>query len=112
MTKKTNILILTETDACCGPIAAAFLRDYSPHNVVVSAGRTPAESVDPLAVMVMKECLVDLEGYVPRSIETIDPKDFDVVYECPEPTCQDTIEAYREMRDFIKNEAYLFGREL
>ncbi len=112
MTKKTNILILTETDACCGPMAAAFLRDYSPSNVVVSAGRIPAESVDPMAVTVMKECLIDLEGYVPQSIETVDLNDYDVVYECPEPTCQNTIEAYREMRDFIKNEAYLFGRKL
>ncbi len=93
-------------------MAAAFLRDYFPRNVVVSAGRNPSESVDPMAVTVMKECLIDMQDYVPQSIEAVDVKDYDVVYECPDPSCPNTIEAYREMRDFIKNEAYLFGCKL
>ena len=107
-----RILVLTDTDACCGPMAAAFLRDYSPTLEVLSAGRDPSMSVDPMAVTVMRECLIDMAGYVPRSLEAVDVKDFDKVYECPEPTCAETIEAYRELRDFIKNEAYLFFRGL
>ena len=107
-----KILVLTETDACCGPIAAAFLRDYSPLLEVVSAGRNPMQSIDPMAVTVMKECLIDLSGYVPRDAKTIDASDFDAVYECPEMACANTIDAYREMRDVIKNEAYLFFRGL
>ena len=107
-----KILVLTEHDDCCGPMAAAFLRDYSPLLEVVSAGRNPLESVDTMAVTVMKECLVDLSGYVPLDMKTLDISDFEAVYECPEMTCPNTVDAYREMRDCIKNEAYLFFRGL
>ena len=107
-----KILVLSETDACCGPMAAAFLRDYSPSLEVVSAGRNPLQSIDPMVVTVMKECLIDMSAYVPRDTKTIDASDFDSVYECPEIACANTIEAYREMRDTIKNEAYLFSRKL
>ena len=107
-----KVLVLTETDACCGPMAAAFLRDYSPLLEVVSAGHNPLQSIDPMVVMVMKECLIDLLGYVPRDAKTIDASGFDAVYECPEIACANTIDAYREIRDAIKNEAYLFFRKL
>ena len=107
-----KILVVTETDACCGPMAAAFLRDYSPLLEVVSAGKNPLESVDPMGVTVMKECLIDLSGYVPRDMKTLDMSDFDAVYECPERSCVNTLDAYRELRDGIKNEAYLFFRGL
>ena len=107
-----KILVVTETDACCGPMAAAFLRDYSTSLEVVSAGRDPLESIDPMVVTVMKECLIDLSGYVPCDIKTLYVSDFDIVYDCPEKTCSNTIDAYREMRDWIKNEAYLFFRGL
>ena len=105
-------MVLTETDACCGPMAAAFLRDYFPASVVVSAGRNPLPSVDSLMVTAMKECLIDLSGYAPRDAKALDVMDFDKVYECPEIACSNTIDAYREMRDFIKNESYLFFRGL
>ena len=107
-----RILVVSETDACCGPMAAAFLRDYSPMFEVVSAGNNPSQSVDMMMVAVMRECLNDLSDYVPRDVKTLNVSDFDAVYECPETTCPNTIDAYREMRDFIKNEAYLFFRGL
>ena len=107
-----RILVLTETDACCGPMAAAFLRDYSTAFEVVSAGRNPSQTVDAMAVRAMKECLIDLSGYVPRDIKTLEFSDFDAVYDCSEKTCANNIEAYREMRDGIKNEAYLFFQGL
>ena len=107
-----KILVLSETDACCGPMAAAFLRDYSTSMEVVSAGRNPLQSIDPMMIRVMKECLVDMSGYVPRDTKGIDSSDFDAVYECPEIVCENAIDAYRKMRDFIKNEAYLYFRSL
>ena len=107
-----KILVLTETDACCGPMAAAFLRDYSPLLEVVSAGKNPSDAVDPMAVAVMKECLIDLTGYQPKYVSDFDLSGFDAVYECPERSCPKTVEAYRVLRDFIKNEAYLFFRSL
>ena len=110
--KSVKILVLTETDACCGPMAAAFLRDYSPSLEVVSAGEKPWESIDPMVVMVMKECLTDLNGYVPQNVDRVDVSGFDAVYQCPERSCPNTVDAYRELRDYIKNEAYLFFRNL
>ena len=107
-----RVLVLTETDACCGPMAAAFLRDYSPSMEVVSAGRKPLQSVDAMVVTVMKECLIDLSFYQPKLASSFNSSDFDAVYECLERSCPDTIDAYRELRDFIKNEAYLFFRNL
>lgn len=68
------------------------------------------ETIDPMVVTVMKECLIGMSGYVPRDVKTIGMPDFDVVYECPEKACANTIDAYREMRDFVKNDAYLFFR--
>ncbi len=107
-----RILVLSETDACCGPMAAAFLRDYSPTNEVVSAGRNPLPSVDQMMVKAMRECLIDMSRYVPHDVKTLVVSDFDKVYECPDLPEPKTIEEFRELRDFIKNEAYLFFRNL
>ena len=105
-----RVLVLSETDACCGPMAAAFLRDYSTAIEAISAGRNPSQSIDPMVVEAMKECLVDLTGYHPRDLKTLDMSDFDVVYECPDRPCPTTMEAFRELRDAVKNEAFLFFR--
>ena len=107
-----KILVITETDAFFGPMAAAFLRDYSPSFEVVSAGRKPLQSVNPMMIEAMQECLIDLSGYVPRNAKTVCASDFDAVYECPDSPCPHTMQECRELRDFIKNEAYLFFRKL
>jgi protein-tyrosine-phosphatase len=107
-----KVLVVTETDACCGPMAAAFLNDYSTSMEAVSVGKNPVQSIEPMVVKAMRECLIDLEDYVPKSIEEIDLKDFDVVYECPDLPCPTTMEACRELRDFIKNEAFLFFKKV
>ncbi len=106
-----KVLVVTETDACCGPMAAAFLNDYSTSMEAVSVGKNPVQSIEPMAVKAMRECLIDLEDYVPKSIKEIDSKDFDMVYECLDLPCPNTMEACRELRDFIKNEAYLFFKK-
>ena len=104
--------MLTETDACCGPMAAAFLRDYSPMIEAVSAGYNPSQCVGPLMVVAMKECLIDLSNYQPKKMSDFDSKDFDEVYECPDLPVPATLEEFSELLDFIKNEAYLFFRSL
>ena len=107
-----KILVLTEHDDCCGPMAAAFLGDYSSGLEVVSAGKKPALALPRMLVAVMRECLIDLEGYIPCSVETLDLKDFDAVYECPDLPCPTGIQACRDLRDIIKNDSYLFYRRL
>lgn len=107
-----KILVVTETDAFFGPMAAAFLRDYSPSFEVVSAGRNPLQPVSPMMIEAMQECLIDLSGYCPVDLSAMNKSEFDVVYECPDSPCPKTMDECRELRDFIKNEAYLFFRKL
>ena len=107
-----KILVITEHDDCCGPMAAAFLEDFSSKIEVVSAGRRPAEVIPRMLVAVMRECLIDLEGYVPRDIALINTNDFDAVYECPDLPFPTEVQACRDLRDFIKNESFLFYRRL
>ena len=96
-----KILVLSERDDCCGPMAAAFLRDYSEKLEVVSAGRHPADKLPGLVVEAMWECLIDMEGYEPAAISSMDPEAFDVVYECPDLPCPETLDACRDLRDAI-----------
>ena len=107
-----RILVLSEHDDCCGPMAAAFLRDYSEKLEVVSAGRHPTAGFPPILVEAMRECLIDMYGYVPVDVATLDIMAFDAVYECPDEPCPTEIRACRELRDFIKNESFLFYRRL
>ena len=93
-------------------MAAAFLRDYSPALEVVSAGQNPLQSVEPMMVTAMHECLIDLQDYVPRPLASVDVSAFDRIYECPDEPAPDTLEEFRRLRDFVKNEAYLFFRGL
>ena len=106
-----KILVLTEHDDCCGPMAGAFLNDYSEKLEVVSAGRHPAKAVPGLVVEAMRECLIDLKGYVPRDVASVNVDDFDRVYECTDLPCPDELQACRELRDRIKNESFLFYRQ-
>ena len=107
-----KILVITEHDDCCGPMAAAFLRDYSERVEVVSAGRHPSQALPKILVAVMRECLIDLAGYVPQDLATVNVSAFDAVYECPDEPCPDDVQACRDLRDFIKNESFLFYRVL
>ena len=102
--------MLTEHDDGCGPMAAAFLRDYSPKIDAVSAGRVPGTKYPTLLVTAMRECLIDLEGYVPQGCATLELASFDAVYECPDLPCPDTLEACRDLRDVVKNASYRFFR--
>ena len=105
-----KILVISEHDDCCGPMAAAFLADYSSKNEVVSAGRHPAKALPIMLVAVMRECLIDLDGYQPQDASKLDLNDFVVVYECPDLPCPTEVKACRELRDRIKNESFLFYR--
>jgi len=107
-----KVLVATDTDACCGPMAAAFLRDYSPRLEVLSAGRNPMQTIDPLVIIAMHECLIDLEQYQPRHLDLLDVSSFDVVFECSDLPCPSTLQECRCLRDYIKNEAFLFFRRI
>ena len=119
-----KILVLTEHDDCCGPMAAAFLRDYSQNLEVVSAGISPSENIQALAVAAMKECLIDLSAAKPKVFDKNALNSFDfliiigdadegfqinaarMAYLNPEITCQD-MDSMRQLRDWIKNEVFI-----
>ena len=107
-----KILVLTEHDDCCGPMASAFLSDYSDKLEVVSAGKHPTEALPTMLVAVMRECLIDMEGYQPRDLASLDLSEFDAVYECPDRPCPESLKESRELRDFVKNDSFLFYRRL
>ena len=65
-----------------------------------------------MVVTVMKECLVDLSCYVPHELKALDISDFDMVYECSDMPVPKTMDEYRRLRDFIKNDTYLFFKKL
>lgn len=119
-----KILVLTEHDDCCGPMAAAFLRDYSQKLEVVSAGISPSENIQALAVAAMKECLIDLSAAKPKVFDKDALNSFDfliiigdadegfqinaarMAFLNPEITCQD-MDSMRQLRDWIKNEVFI-----
>ena len=102
---------MSEHDDCVGPMAAAFLGDFSARMEVVSAGRAPAERICPLMALVMKECLIDLSGYQPRPISESDLKSFDIVYEIEEREIPDSLDGFRVLRDKVKNETFIYFRD-
>lgn len=107
-----RILIVTEHDNALGPMVAAFLRDYSSRLEVDSAGRRAVQNIHPLLVESMKECLIDLEAYVPKRLSDVDGKLFDLVVEWPEISLPDDFEAFRMVRDRVKNESFLYYRDV
>ena len=60
-----KILVITENDDCCGPMAARFLNDFNEKVEVVSAGIYPVEEVRQNVVELMRECFCDLSKYKP-----------------------------------------------
>ena len=107
-----RILVVTQYDDAVGPMVAAFLRDYSTHLEVVSVGKNPAQNLHPLVLEAMKECLVDLEGYAPKDVSEVDEKQFDLIVELPETPLPSDLDAFRVVRDNIKNESFLYYRDV
>ncbi len=107
-----RILIVTEHDNALGPMVAAFLRDYSSRLEVDSASRRATQNIHPLLVESMKECLIDLKAYVPKRLSDVDGKLFDLVVEWPEISLPDDFEAFRMVRDRVKNESFLYYRDV
>lgn len=67
--EKQSILFLCTGNSCRSQMAEAFLKKYGSNlNLVVhSAGTTPAKEIHPLAIEVMQEKGITLEGQYPKS---------------------------------------------
>ena len=117
-------------------MAAAFLKSFAPELEVFSAGTNPATEVNPLAVSVMKEAMIDLSGIQPQNVDSFLNQHFDFVItvcgdaaeNCPafsgkvkqrlhigfdDPakatgSAAEILQEFRRVRDEIKNEFFLF----
>ena len=131
-----RILILCSGNSCRSQMAEAFLRYFDSRIDVHSAGTRPARSVHPLAVKVMLEAGIDLSECRPKDVSRFVGLDFDYVItvcdgardECPaftgnvkhrlhfsfdDPvqatgTDDEVLEAFRKVRDGIRNKLYDF----
>lgn len=50
-------------------MAHGFLQSFDPKLKVFSAGTKPAEKVNPLAVKVMREKVIDISGHTPHDVK-------------------------------------------
>ncbi len=121
-----KVLVITETDAYAGPMAAAFLNDYAADMEAVSAGVNPAKEVSPLVVEAMKECMADLSTYKPCLVADFDMRQYDYVvclnmepkwegdnvlsfvFDAPEGD----LDSMRVFRDLIKNKMFIVYRDV
>jgi arsenate reductase len=75
-----RILFLSRSDAARGPMAAALLREMSAGAVGAnSAGRDPANSLDPLTHAVMGELGISMAAHTPKPTTAVAGVGFDVV---------------------------------
>lgn len=137
--QKQRILILCTGNSCRSQMAEGFLKSFAPEAEVFSAGTQPAETVHPLAVEVMKESFIDLSSQFPKLVDQFLNQHFDFVItvcgeaneSCPAFTGQvgkrlhigfsdpakatgtpeEVLEAFRTIRDEIKNDFFKFFKQ-
>jgi len=64
-----KILILCTGNSCRSQMAQAFLSSFDSTLDVFSAGTNPAEKLNLMAIAVMKEVNINLEGYYPKDVK-------------------------------------------
>ena len=131
MVSKPSVLFVCVHNAGRSQMAAGYLRQLGGDRVqVLSAGSTPAETINPVAVQVMAEEGIDIAGEQPKILTTDAVKTSDVVITmgcgdtCPfypgkryedwvldDPAGQG-IDAVRPIRDEIRGRVEALLREL
>ena len=125
-----KILVITENDDCCGPMAARFLNDFSDKVEALSAGVSPAAEMEQYVVELMRECFCDLSDYRPVRFHSsmlkgtdcviiIGQFDFDALpcrtirLELPQNLSEaSSIEEMRALCDHVKNESFVILKSL
>ncbi len=78
--KKSTILFVCVHNAGRSQIAAGFMQELGGDRVeVLSAGSTPKDSINPIAVEAMKEVGIDISNYQPKILTTKAVLESDVV---------------------------------
>ncbi len=83
-----RILIICTGNSCRSQMAEGFIRSLDPSVEVFSAGTCPADEVNPMAVLAMKEAGIDISGQSPKPVTLFERDDFDfVVTVCDSARC-------------------------
>lgn len=135
-----KILIICTGNSCRSQMAEGFLRSFDLRLEVYSAGTKPEKEVNPFAVSVMKESFIDISRQRPSHIAVFQNENFDIVITvcdhakeiCPvftgkvnkqihigftDPadatgTDDEILNVYRTIRDQIKNDFYIFYKQI
>ena len=131
-----KILILCTGNSCRSQMAEGFLKSFDKSLTVYSAGTIPANSVNPMAIKVMKEDGIDISNNYPKSVDQFLNEPFDYVITvcdnaketCPvfigkvkhhlhigfeDPaeavgTKEEILSVFRKVRDEVKHDFYDF----
>lgn len=74
-----RVLILCTGNSCRSQMAEGYLKSFDPQLAVFSAGTNPADRVHPMAVQVMAEDSIDLNGNRPKNVDEFLGQPFDYV---------------------------------
>lgn len=128
-----KILILSISDAFEGQIIAAFLRSFDPMAEVISAGISPAKSINPIAFQLLFESFLEDQISQPKHFSQFESTQLDhllfttkrALLETPQQfknnakkihqlyiklpeNEQSNLSEYRKYRDEIKQELFIF----
>jgi arsenate reductase len=135
-----KILIICTGNSCRSQMAHGFLKSFDPDLEVYSAGIIPESVVNPFAIKVMNESFIDISHHIPHHVKEYIHFDFDFLItvcdnakeKCPvfegnikksihigfddpadaKGSDQEILNVYRQIRDEIKNEMYIFFKQL
>jgi arsenate reductase len=74
-----KILIICTGNSCRSQMAEAFLKSFDESLEIYSAGTDPAAQVHPMAIQVMNELGISLQGHTPKNVEAFLNDTFDFV---------------------------------
>jgi arsenate reductase len=116
-----KVLFVCIGNTCRSQMAKGFFNAFTSSESADSAGMQPGDSVNPNAIMIMKEVGIDISGSRPKKLTTAMNGKFDIIVtmgctnRCPITPLEKTIEwniedpigksleKYREVRDIIRN---------
>lgn len=129
-----KILCICTGNSCRSPMAAGFLHSLDARITAVSAGVKPEKAVSEYAVNAMHEIFVDISRHKPKSVSSMEIGIFDLIISCSQQAKQfidkhlpgsiahvhislndpamakgtddEIMQAYRTVRDEIKNECF------
>ncbi len=130
-----NILFLCVANSARSQMAEGLAQNILGNKAVVQSAGSHPSRLHPTAIEVMKEIGIDISGQFSKSVDTINPKDVDLVitlcndevcplflgdakrlhWPLPDPVAfsrQSELELFRSIRDEIKKRILLLQKEL